>query len=136
MTGPGDGRRLYTGSQFLHRSTDRGDTWKRLSGDLTTNDPARQRQLESGGLTVDNTTAENHCTIFAISESPRDRKVIWVGTDDGNLQVTADDGARWTNVAANLPGVPEDTWISCVEASPHDRRARASSRPTATAPAT
>jgi photosystem II stability/assembly factor-like uncharacterized protein len=121
VTSPGGGRRLYTGSQFLHRSTDRGDTWRRLSGDLTTNDPARQRQLESGGLTVDNTTAENHCTIFSISESPRDGKVIWVGTDDGNLQVTADDGKRWTNVAPNLPGLPKDTWISCVEASPHER---------------
>ena len=98
VTSPGDGRRLYVGSQFLHRSTDRGDTWKRLSGDLTTNDPARQRQEQSGGLTVDNTTAENHCTIFSISESPRDRKVIWVGTDDGNLQVTGDDGAHWANV--------------------------------------
>lgn len=123
VTSPGRGERLYVGSQFLHRSGDRGDTWKRLSGDLTTNDPARQRQLDSGGLTVDNTTAENHCTIFAIAESPRDRKVIWVGTDDGNLQVTADDGARWTNVAGNLPGVPGSTWISSVAPSPHDRRA-------------
>lgn len=123
VTSPGDGQRLYTGSQFLHRSTDRGDTWKRLSGDLTTNDPARQRQLESGGLTVDNTTAENHCTIFSISESPRDRKVVWVGTDDGNLQVTADEGGHWINVAPQLPGLPQDTWLSCVEASPHDRRA-------------
>ena len=118
-----DGRRLYVGSQFLHRSVDRGDTWKRLSGDLTTDDPDRQRQLESGGLTVDNTTAENLCTIFAISESPRDRKVIWVGTDDGNLQVTADEGAHWTNVAPNLPGLPKNTWISSLAASPHDRRA-------------
>ena len=123
ITSPGDGKRLYTGSQFLHRSTDRGDTWRRLSGDLTTNDPALLRQEQSGGLTVDNTTAENHCTIFSISESPRDRKVIWVGTDDGNLQVTADEGARWSNVAANLPGVPKGTWVSCVEASLHDRRA-------------
>lgn len=123
VTSPGRGERLYVGSQFLHRSTDRGDTWKRVSGDLTTDDPSRQRQLESGGLTVDNTTAENHCTIFGIAESPRDRRVIWVGTDDGNLQVTSDDGARWTNVAGNLAGVPRGTWISCVEASPHDRLA-------------
>jgi photosystem II stability/assembly factor-like uncharacterized protein len=122
VTSPGDGKRLYVGSQFLHRSTDRGDTWRRISGDLTTSDPARLKQEQSGGLTVDNTTAENHCTIFTISESPRDRRVIWVGTDDGNLQVTADEGARWTNVAANLPNLPKDTWISCVEASSHDRR--------------
>ena len=123
VTSPGDGRRLYVGSQFLHRSTDRGDTWRRLSGDLTTNDPARLRQEESGGLTVDNTTAENHCTIVTISESPRDAKTVWAGTDDGNLQVTADEGRRWANVAPNLPGLPAGTWISCVEASSHDRLA-------------
>ena len=79
---------MYVGSQFLHRSTDRGESWKRISDDLTTNDPEKQRQEESGGLTVDNTTAENHCTIFAIRESPLDAELIWVGTDDGNVQVT------------------------------------------------
>ena len=122
VASPGDGKRLYVGSQFLHRSTDRGDTWRRISGDLTTNDPARQRQEQSGGLTIDNTTAENHCTIITISESPRDRRVVWAGTDDGNLQVTGDEGAHWTNVAPNLPGVPKDTWISCVSASPTERQ--------------
>ncbi len=113
--------RLYIGSQFLHRSTDGGDTWTKISPDLTTDDPARQRQADSGGLTIDNTTAENHCTIFAIAESPRDRKVIWVGTDDGRLQVTDDDGKSWRDVTDALPGLPADTWISCVEASWFDR---------------
>jgi photosystem II stability/assembly factor-like uncharacterized protein len=119
---PSDGKRLYTGSQFLHRSTDRGESWQTLSPDLTTDNPDLQRQEESGGLTVDNTTAENHCTIFTICESPLDRKIIWVGTDDGNLQVTRNDGKDWTLVSGNLPGLPPGTWVSCVEASPHDRQ--------------
>ncbi|HWP36609.1 MAG TPA: hypothetical protein VNL18_03540, partial [Gemmatimonadales bacterium] len=108
---------MYYGGQFLFRSRDRGDSWERISPDLTTNDPAKQRQRESGGLTVDNTSAENHTTIYTISESPRDPQVIWVGTDDGNLQVTRDGGRTWTNVAANVTGVPRGTWVSHVEAS-------------------
>ncbi|MCK5575713.1 MAG: hypothetical protein KAI28_07840, partial [Sphingomonadales bacterium] len=78
-----DPTRLYFGSQFLHRSLDRGESWRRLSDDLTTDDPEKQRQLESGGLTIDNTNAETHCTIFTICESPREKAIIWVGTDDG-----------------------------------------------------
>lgn len=108
---------LYFGAQYLFLSRDKGESWTRISPDLTTNDPAKQKQEESGGLTVDNSTAENHCTIFTISESPLDEKVIWVGTDDGNLQVTRDGGKTWTNVARNLPGLPPNTWCSCVEAS-------------------
>jgi photosystem II stability/assembly factor-like uncharacterized protein len=106
---------LYYGSQYLHRSTDRGESWERISPDLTTNDPAKQKQEESGGLTIDNSTAENHCTIFAIAESPKNPSVIWVGTDDGNLQVTRDGGKSWTNVVKNVPGLPAGTWVSSVE---------------------
>jgi photosystem II stability/assembly factor-like uncharacterized protein len=108
---------MYLGAQVLFRSRDRGESWDRISPDLTTDDPARQRQDESGGLTPDDSTAENHCTIFAISESPRNRDVIWAGTDDGNLQITRDGGRSWTNVAANVPGLPKNTWVSSVEAS-------------------
>lgn len=108
---------LYFGAQYLFLSRDKGESWTRISPDLTTNDPNKQKQEESGGLTVDNTTAENHCTIFTISESPLDEKVIWVGTDDGNLQVTRDGGRTWTNVVRNIPGLPPNTWCSCVEAS-------------------
>jgi len=108
---------MYFGGQFLFRSRDRGDSWERLSPDLSTNDPAKQRQAESGGLTVDNTTAENHTTIYTISESPKNPAVIWVGTDDGNLQVTRNGGDTWTSVAANVPGLPRGTWVSHVEAS-------------------
>jgi photosystem II stability/assembly factor-like uncharacterized protein len=112
---------LYIGSQFLYRSTDRGDSWSRISGDLTTNDPAKLKQGESGGLTTDNSSAENHCTIFTICESPRDTAVVWAGTDDGNLQVTEDGGRSWKNVVANIPGLPPHTWCSGVEAGHYDR---------------
>jgi photosystem II stability/assembly factor-like uncharacterized protein len=119
--GRADPSRLYIGSQYVHRSTDRGESWQRISPDLTTSDPRRLRQEESGGLTVDNTTAENHCTLYTIAESPLDGGVIWAGSDDGNLQVTGDDGAQWRSVADRLPGVPAGTWISCVETSAHER---------------
>jgi photosystem II stability/assembly factor-like uncharacterized protein len=114
---------MYYGAQFLFRSRDRGDSWERVSPDLTTNDPAKQRQNDSGGLTPDNSTAENHCTIFAIAESPKNPSVIWVGTDDGNLQVTRDAGKTWTNVAPNVAGLPRGTWVSSVEPSRHDEAA-------------
>lgn len=111
---------LYLGAQYLYRTRDRGDSWERISPDLTTDDPEKQKQEESGGLTTDNTTAENHTTIYTISESPPNEQVIWVGTDDGNLQVTRDDGASWTNVVGNVPGLPKNTWVSHVEASRFD----------------
>jgi photosystem II stability/assembly factor-like uncharacterized protein len=110
---------LYIGSQFLFRSRDRGDNWERISPDLSTNDPEKQKQEQSGGVTVDNSEAEMHTTIYSISESPKDAKTIWVGTDDGNLQVTRDSGKSWTNVVANVPGLPKASWVSWVEASKH-----------------
>ncbi len=108
---------LYLGSQFLFRSRDRGDSWQRISPDLTTNDPTKQQQEKSGGITVDNSSAEMHTTIYAISESPKNASVIWAGTDDGNLQLTRDAGKTWTNVAANVTGLPAGSWVSWVEAS-------------------
>ncbi len=108
---------LYIGSQYLYRSTDKGDTWERISPDLTTNDPSKLQQDKSGGVTKDNTSAENYCTIYAIGESPLDKEVIWAGTDDGNLQVTRDGGAHWTNVADNIPELPPHTWCSSVTPS-------------------
>lgn len=112
--------RMYFAAQYLFMSDDMGDSWKRISPDLTTNDPAKQRQFESGGLTIDNSTAENHCTIYAVAESPRNGSVIWAGTDDGNLQVTTNGGQTWANVAPNVPGLPANTWVSFIEPSPHD----------------
>jgi photosystem II stability/assembly factor-like uncharacterized protein len=111
---------VYIGAQFLFRSKDRGDTWQRISPDLTTNDPEKQKQEESGGITVDNSSAEMHTTITVISESPRDSNLIWVGTDDGNVQVTRDGGATWTNVVGNVSGLPRASWVSWVEASRFD----------------
>jgi hypothetical protein len=111
---------IYIGAQFLFRSRDHGASWERISPDLTTNDPDKQKQEESGGITVDNSAAEMHTTIYSISESPEDARTIWVGTDDGNIQLTRDGGKRWTNVAGSLPGVPAGSWVSWVEASRHD----------------
>ncbi len=110
---------LYLGSQFLLRSRNRGESWKRVSGDLTTNDPQKQKQIDSGGLTADNSTAENYCSIYTISESPLDENVVWVGTDDGNLQVTRNSGETWTNVTDNVPGLPPNTWVTFVETGRH-----------------
>jgi photosystem II stability/assembly factor-like uncharacterized protein len=117
---PNEKGTLYIGAQFLFRSRDHGQTWDRISPDLTTNDPEKQKQEESGGVTVDNSDAETHTTIYSISESPKDAQTIWVGTDDGNVQVTRDGGKTWTNVVGNVPGLPKASWVSWVEASRFD----------------
>ncbi|MBN2207410.1 MAG: hypothetical protein JW742_08400 [Candidatus Aminicenantes bacterium] len=116
---------VYYGSQFLHRSPDKGRTWEIISPDLTTNDPSKQKQSESGGLTLDISSAENHCTILTVSPSPLGEGVIWVGTDDGNIQLTRDGGKTWELVSGPLDRgrkapVPEGTWVPHVEASRHD----------------
>jgi photosystem II stability/assembly factor-like uncharacterized protein len=113
---PTNKKTLYSGAQFLFKSLDQGRSWTRISPDLTTNDPEKQRQHKSGGITTDNTSAENHCTIIAVSESPLDENIIWVGTDDGNLQVTTNGGKKWTNVVKNITGLPPHTWCPTVEA--------------------
>jgi photosystem II stability/assembly factor-like uncharacterized protein len=107
---------IYIGSQFLFRSHDHGQTWDRISPDLTTNDPEKQKQEQSGGVTVDNSAAEMHTTIYSISESPKDKTVIWVGTDDGNVQVTRDGAKNWANVVGNVPNLPKNSWVSWVQA--------------------
>lgn len=113
--------RFYMGSQFVHRSEDMGNTWEIISPDLTTNDPSKQQQEDSGGLSMDNSGAENHTTIFTIAESPVDQNVIWVGTDDGNVQVTTDGGKNWTNTTPNIAGLPANTWVYHIEASVHGK---------------
>ena len=113
VTGPSS-KALYVGSQYLYKSENMGDTWKRISPDLTTDDPLKQEQEETGGLTIDNSTAENHCTIYAVAESPLDEDIVWVGTDDGNIQITTNGGDTWTNVTANVPGLPAATWCSYI----------------------
>src|SRR5437588_1176914 len=111
---------IYIGSQFLFRSRNQGQTWDRISPDLSTNDPEKQKQEQSGGVTVDNSAAEMHTTIYSISESPKDKNVIWVGTDDGNVQVTRDGAKNWTNVVGNVPNLPKNSWVSWVQASNFD----------------
>src|SRR5437870_6348107 len=114
---PNEKGTIYIGAQFLFRSRDHGQTWERISPDLTTNDPQKQKQEQSGGVTVDNSSAEMHTTIYSISESPKQKGLIWVGTDDGNLQLTRDGGKTWTNVVGNVPNLPKNSWVNWVQAS-------------------
>lgn len=114
---PFDNSTIYYGSQFVHKSTDKGLTWEIISPDLTTNDPQKQKQAESGGLTLDVTSAENHTTIITIAVSPIEKGIIWAGTDDGNIQLTRNGGKSWTNLADNLPGIPVSSWIPQIRAS-------------------
>ncbi|MDH5610063.1 MAG: hypothetical protein OEY56_11350, partial [Cyclobacteriaceae bacterium] len=114
---PSDPKIIYFGSQFLHKSLDGGQTWSIISPDLTTNDPAKQKQGDSGGLTLDATGAENHCTILVIEPSPLEPNVLWVGTDDGNVQLTRNGGQSWTNVQPNITGLPKGAWINQIKAS-------------------
>jgi photosystem II stability/assembly factor-like uncharacterized protein len=117
---PNEPGTLYIAAQFLFRSRDHGQSWERISPDLTTNDPEKQKQEQSGGINVDNSEAEMHTSIYSISESPRDGKTLWVGTDDGNLQITRDVGHTWTNVVGNVPQLPKASWVAWVEASRYD----------------
>ncbi|WP_340075072.1 VPS10 domain-containing protein [Leptobacterium sp. I13] len=114
---PFDNATVYFGSQFVHKSTDKGLTWEVISPDLTTNDPEKQKQSESGGLTIDATGAENHTTILVIEPSPLEKNMLWVGTDDGNVHITQNGGATWTNVSANIKGLPKGSWIPQIKAS-------------------
>lgn len=112
-----DPETIYYGSQFLHKSTDRGETWSIISPDLTTNDTTKQKQRESGGLTRDVTAAENYTTIMTIAPSPVERGVLWVGTDDGMVQLSRDGGTKWTNVAERIPGEAKNVWVPHIEPS-------------------
>jgi photosystem II stability/assembly factor-like uncharacterized protein len=118
---PKNPKTLYVASQHVFRSMDRGESWERISGDLTTNDPAKQRQEESGGVTMDKSSAENHCTVYAVAESPLDEKLVWAGTDDGNLQLTQNGGKTWTNVVSTIQGLPKNAWVSSVEPGHFDK---------------
>lgn len=108
---------LYFGSQYVHKSLDKGLTWEVISPDLTTNDPEKQKQSESGGLSLDATGAENYTTILVIEPSPLQKDLIWVGTDDGRVQITQNGGQTWSDVAPNLNGLPDGSWITQIKAS-------------------
>jgi len=116
MLSPWNSRTIYVGSNKLFKSVNRGDTWKAISPDLSTNDPAKQK-AGANSVTPENTGAETHCTIITMSESPMKQGLIYVGTDDGLVWVTQDDGATWTQLTANIPDLPKNTWCSRVTAS-------------------
>lgn len=115
---PFNPRAIYFGSQFVHYSTDLGQNWQIISPDLTTNDTSKMHQDISGGLTFDATNAENHCTVVAINPSPIEHGTVWVGTDDGQVQLTRDGGKTWENFGGKLPEAPKNAWIPAIEASP------------------
>ncbi len=118
---PFDKNTIYYGSQFVHKSTNKGETWKIISPDLTTNDPEKQKQIESGGITKDVTAAENHTSIITIAPSMLERGVIWAGTDDGNVQLTRDGGSTWINLTEKIDKkLPDATWCPQIEVSKHD----------------
>lgn len=114
---PHDPDVVYVGSQHVLRSRDLGGSWEQISPDLTTND--KSKQGSSGGpITQDNTSVEYYCTVFTIAESPKKAGIIWVGSDDGLIHVTQDNGKTWRNVTPS--GMPKWALISMIEASPHD----------------
>ncbi len=114
---PFDNGTLYFGSQFVHKSTDKGLTWEVISPDLTTNDANKQKQSESGGLTMDATGAENHCTVLVVEPSTLEENMLWAGTDDGRVHITRNGGANWTDVSKNIKGLPQGSWIAQIKAS-------------------
>ena len=107
---------FISAGNVVFKSTDFGKTWEQISPDLTTNDPEKQKDA-GGPIAFENSTAEYHTTITAIAESPAQQGLIWVGTDDGNLQVTTDGGKNWTNVIKNVPGLAANSGVSHVEPS-------------------
>jgi photosystem II stability/assembly factor-like uncharacterized protein len=117
---PHDPSTLFLGGNHLFKTTDKGETWAIISPDLSTDDPVKTARGQSGGLTPDNSGAETHGALTSVSQSTIDPAVIWAGTDDGNVQVTRDGGATWTNVRSHVPGVPEGIWLGRLEASHFD----------------
>ena len=114
---PFDNSTLYFGSQFVHKSTDKGLTWNVISPDLSTNNPEKLKQAESGGLTMDATGAENHCTVLVIEPSVLEKDVLWAATDDGQVHITKNGGETWMNLANNIKGLPEFSWVTQIKAS-------------------
>jgi photosystem II stability/assembly factor-like uncharacterized protein len=117
---PHDRNTVYVGSQHVHRTTNRGQSWEVISPDLSTNDKSRQQS--SGGLTPDNIGVEYAFTVMAIAESRLEKGLIWVGTNDGQVQLTRDNGKVWTNVTKNIPNLPPWGTVGNIEPSRFDAR--------------
>jgi photosystem II stability/assembly factor-like uncharacterized protein len=117
MISPHDPNTLYTASEMLFKSTNGGQSWAAISGDLTRNDKAKQKS-SGGPITLDITSVEYYDTVFALAESPLKKDTLWAGTDDGVIQLTTDGGQHWTNVTPK--DMPEWSMISIIEASRHD----------------
>ncbi|HEY3026181.1 MAG TPA: hypothetical protein VGJ55_08535 [Pyrinomonadaceae bacterium] len=115
---PHDHNKLYVGSQYVHETTDAGQSWHLISPDLTTND--KSKQGFSGGLTGDNIGVEYAPVVFAIAESPKEKGLIWAGTNDGQVQITRDGGKSWSNVTRNIPNLPPWGTVSNIEPSRYD----------------
>jgi len=116
---PHDPKVVYHGGNVLFRTSDGGQTWTAISPDLTRNDKSKQK-WSGGPITGDNTGVEHYCTIFAVAESPREKGLIWAGSDDGLVHVTRDGGSHWTNVTASIPRLPEWGTVTTIEPSPFD----------------
>jgi len=114
---PHDHDRVYVGSQFVHVTTNGGQSWQVISPDLSTNDKSKQQR--TGGLTPDDASPLYACTLFAIAESPLEAGQIWAGTNDGQIHVTRDGGKTWTSLAKNIPNLPPWGTISNIEPSRH-----------------
>lgn len=114
---PFDQTTIYFGSQFVHRSKNQGHEWDIISPDLTTNDPNKQKQYDSGGLTMDATGAENYCTILVIAPSQLEKNVLWIGTDDGKIQLSKDGGENWSDISPKISGYPRDGWVAQIKTS-------------------
>jgi photosystem II stability/assembly factor-like uncharacterized protein len=119
VASPHDPKTVYYGGNVLFKTTNRGHSWEVISPDLSTNDKSKQ-QSSGGPVVTDNTAAEFHCTILTIAESMVKPGVIWVGTDDGNIQLTTDGGKSWKNTVSNIKGLPPSSWIPAIEASHFD----------------
>ncbi|MCU1265664.1 MAG: hypothetical protein JWM21_1982 [Acidobacteria bacterium] len=111
-----DHNTLYFAGNVVFKSTDFGKTWEKISPDLTTNDSEKQKDA-GGPIAFENSTAEYYTTIITLAESPLQKDTIWVGTDDGNLQVTTDGGKNWTNIVRNVPKLAANSPVSHIELS-------------------
>ncbi|MEO8727037.1 MAG: hypothetical protein ABI383_13060, partial [Acidobacteriaceae bacterium] len=112
---PHDHNTVYVGSQYVHRTTDGGQTWQQISPDLTLNDASMHG--DSGGLTVDNLSVEYAGVVYALAVSPVEKGQIWAGTNDGLVQMTRDGGKTWTNLTKNMPGLPPKMTVDAIEPS-------------------